>query len=568
MSAVLDQKPDYAQLWGERPRVGSAVYIPPNLLAPSKTNPRKHFDAAKMAELVESVKKHGILQPILARGIDGAINGRPQYEIVAGERRWRAAVTAKLAAIPTIVKPMTDFEVLELQLIENMQRDDLTPMEEANGYRALMRKPNEQQGFATAEELGARIGKSKGYVYARMKLCDLVAEGRKALEDGKLSASTALLIARLPAHQQPAATKLIVQGWGGEPATFRDAKEAIERDFMLTLGSALFKITDETLLAGVGSCKACPKRTGSDPDLFGDVKNADVCTDPPCFQKKKEAHQLRLVEIAKEEGREVIAGAAAKKLQPYAHGEIKDYVKLDDAAYRLGNIQGGGYEKTIGQVLGKTKPAITLFEDPHTKELVEVVKRDDVVKLLKEKGVIRAPQKTQRSDAEVKREAKAKAENAWRMAVAQQAIAAVVDPQFDAVGVSGWLIPETACAMWCRLETEVEKRAEKLLGWEHIDVGYNGDGPGVKKLEERVGNLTSAQLDQMLVAMAIAGQTHVSTYHTPTAPTRLLRVAIGLGINVDQVKRELAGAAKAKAKKAPAKKAPAKKPVAKKGAKS
>lgn len=559
MSAVLEDKATAA-----RAAIDGAVWIPCTLCQPSKSHMqtlrRGHFDSKKLAELSASVAKVGVLQPILVRVIAAAKVGAPLYEIVAGERRWRASINAKLPAIPTIVKALSDFEVLELQVIENVQRDDLTPLEEAEGFRGLMRAPNGLTGFATVDELAARLGKSKGYVYARLKLCDLVPAAREALVTEQITASTALLIARLPSHQQPEATKKILQGWGGEPATFRQARDLLERDFMLKLGSAIFKITDETLVPAAGSCKACGKRTGANPDLFDDIKSGDVCTDPPCFAKKLDAHRLRLVEIAKDKGQEVITGAAAKG---------GDFIRLEDSGYNLSSkLATASYGKTVGQLLGKDKPSVLLLEDPHTKALVEVVRRSDALKVVKEKGLVQA--KTGGvSDFEAKRNAKAKAENAWRQAVAERAIAAIVSSQYDDADVHAWLMPEAACAMWCRLENEVEKRAEKLLGWEHIDIGYNGNSPAaVKKLEQRVAKLTSAQLDQMFVAMTIAAQAHVSQYDIPREPSRLLRVAIGLGINAEAIKRELAGAAKAKAKKAPAKKAPAKKAAAKKGAKS
>lgn len=548
-----------AQINIQRSAIDGAVLIPYNLLAPSKTNPRKHFDPKTLAELAESVKKHGVLQPILVRDIEGAKVGQPLYEVVAGERRWRASGLAKLEFVPAIVRTMSDFEVLELQVIENLQRDDLHPLEEAEGYQALMQL-HKGLHYANVDELAARIGKSRSYVFGRMKLCALIEPAKKAFLDGQIVASTALLIARMPAAVQVDATKKILQGWGGEPASYRQARELLEREFMLKLGSAPFKITDASLVPAAGSCKDCPKRSGANPDLFDDIKSGDVCTDPPCFAAKKGAHQARLIAAAKEEGREVLTGAAARS---------DKYVALEDAGYRLGHNIAAGHDKNIGQLLGKNKPAIALLEDPHTKELIEVVRRDEAIKVLKDKGIIKPPATQRRNPAEEKREAAVKADNAWRAVVAERAVAAIVSSQYDDVDVHAWLMPEAACAMWCRLESDVEKRAEKLLGWEHIDVGYNGDGPGVAKIEERVGKLTAAQLDQMLIAMSIAAQLHTSGWNTPKPPQRLLRVAKGLGINVDQVKAELRAAVKAKAAKKPvAKKAGAKPAAAKKKAAS
>src|SRR5258708_3160549 len=103
------------------------------LLKPSPTNPRQHFDPVKLAELAATVKEHGVLLPLLIRKFKGT---RGQFEIVAGERRYRAATIAEVKTVPAIERELTDEQVIEIQLIENIQRDDLTALEQARGYRA------------------------------------------------------------------------------------------------------------------------------------------------------------------------------------------------------------------------------------------------------------------------------------------------------------------------------------------------------------------------------------------------------------------------------------------------
>lgn len=158
-----------------RPIIHGAVWIAATLLSPSPTNPRKAFAEAGIEELATSLRTHGQISPILARpnpAFTGS-NGRTPWEIVAGERRWRAAQRAGMAELMTIVRDMTDFEVLEVQIVENLQRTDLHPLEEAAGYAALLRQPGDEQGYANADDLAARLGKSRSYVYQRLKLCDL-----------------------------------------------------------------------------------------------------------------------------------------------------------------------------------------------------------------------------------------------------------------------------------------------------------------------------------------------------------------------------------------------------------
>jgi ParB/RepB/Spo0J family partition protein len=158
----------------------------------SKSNPRKTFDAAKLTELAASVKEHGVLQPILVRP-----NGKAgTYELVAGERRFRAAQEAGLTEIPALVRELTDTQVLEIQVIENLQRDDLHPLEEADGYRQLMAKKYD------VARIAERIGRSVKYVYDRMKLAGLVDEARKIFLDGKITAGHAILLARLKPEDQ------------------------------------------------------------------------------------------------------------------------------------------------------------------------------------------------------------------------------------------------------------------------------------------------------------------------------------------------------------------------------
>jgi ParB/RepB/Spo0J family partition protein len=158
-----------------------------------KLNPRKHFDAKAMQELTDSVKAQGVVQAIVVRP-----NGKPgTYEIVAGERRWRAAKAAGLAEIPATIRELTDAQALELAVIENNQRENLHPLEEAEGYEALLKQKHANLSKYTVEDLMAKIGRSKSYVYQRLKLLDLCEEARKAYYAGKLDYSKAVLIARI-----------------------------------------------------------------------------------------------------------------------------------------------------------------------------------------------------------------------------------------------------------------------------------------------------------------------------------------------------------------------------------
>ncbi len=170
-------------------------------LAPGGTNPRRSFDKVALEELTASVREHGVLQPVLVRpwppgkklpkGIDAA-----QWEIVAGERRWRAAKAAGLEEIPALVRELTDTEVLEIQVVENLQRTDLHPLEEAEGYRRLVAADYDVAMIAE------KIGRSARYVYDRLALLSLTKDAQKAFLAGEFTPGHAVILARLSPEDQ------------------------------------------------------------------------------------------------------------------------------------------------------------------------------------------------------------------------------------------------------------------------------------------------------------------------------------------------------------------------------
>lgn len=149
-------------------------------IKPNERQPRKAFDEEKIKELASSIKEHGIIQPVILRKIKSG------YELVAGERRWRAARLAGVKKIPAVVKDLTDAEVMQIALIENLQREDLTPLEEAMAYKRLM----EEFGM-TQEELASRIGKSRSQIANMVRLLSLEEEIQVMINQGKITAGHA-----------------------------------------------------------------------------------------------------------------------------------------------------------------------------------------------------------------------------------------------------------------------------------------------------------------------------------------------------------------------------------------
>ena len=166
--------------------------LPIEQLKPSRFQPRRHFDAENLESLTDSVREKGILQPILVRRDPSEPN---RYEILAGERRWRAAQAAQLHEIPVIIREMDDRGASEIALIENIQRQDLNAVEEGEGYRRLI----EEFGH-TQEELGRALGKSRSHIANTMRLLSLPEEVKAMIAEGKLSAghARALVVARDP----------------------------------------------------------------------------------------------------------------------------------------------------------------------------------------------------------------------------------------------------------------------------------------------------------------------------------------------------------------------------------
>ncbi len=150
-------------------------------IEPNKDQPRVHFDENALQELAESIQTHGLLQPIVVRPMLGGT-----YQIVAGERRWRACRIAGLTSVPVIVKELDDKQTMELALIENLQRRDLNPVEEANGYSRLLKEFS-----LTQDEVAERVGKSRSAVTNALRLLNLPEDMLNALAEGKISSGHA-----------------------------------------------------------------------------------------------------------------------------------------------------------------------------------------------------------------------------------------------------------------------------------------------------------------------------------------------------------------------------------------
>jgi ParB/RepB/Spo0J family partition protein len=542
--------------------------IPLDLIVTSHTNPRRTFDDVKLAELVESVRFAGVVQPILVRPIphqrlaDTAFATdasqllldkwehkprklpRPVYEIIAGERRYRASILAGTHTIPAMIRAMDDQHVLELQLVENLQRDDLHPLEEAEGYQRLC----DATGIKK-EEIGAKIGKSRAYVYQRLHLLKLGNEAREAFRAGKLETTKATLLASVADTklQLKALKEVTAENWSGRTMSFREFSLWLEQNVMLKLDHAPFDIKDATLDEAAGACGTCPQRTGVDRDIFAAFDSPDMCTNAKCYGNKATVSLARVKEAAAAKGMKVIAGVEAKKLKPNSYSsQIAGYTRLDE------KIEGGG---TVAKALGKDAPVPTIFVDPHTHEQIKVIPSEVVGDLLKTKGVQAAS--VQRTDSMKEHEAaqrKAKLdrqiEDTWRAKAALQIVNQVRAGAVKALGAPILRLVLQQMLQIMRDSYEFAEQAEALLPlWGLPPCGENDDPS--EPVCRHVQAAPDEELGPMLFGLLLSDEVS-NQYRAEKKTPVITQLAAEAGVDAEaiarEVKAEIKAAEKAKAR--------------------
>lgn len=278
---------------------GAAVFrmIPLKDIAPSPTNTRQHCDEKGIESLAESIRQNGVWQPILVREIKPARANGAKYQIVFGERRWRASRQAGLKEIPARVKAMNDEEALGAQIVENLQREDVHPLDEADGFLRL----REEMKFSV-RDIAQRVAKDVRHVARRLAPTSLIEEAREDFRKERITLAHALEICRLAPEIQPDAlaacyeTKSVfnrkANTYEYEPDKTRPARHVrhlldwLAQNVHLNLQKAPFKPDDARLREDGLTCLDCPQRSGFNKTLFADFKNAETCLNPICFQAK------------------------------------------------------------------------------------------------------------------------------------------------------------------------------------------------------------------------------------------------------------------------------------------
>lgn len=371
--------------------------VPLTAIVTSPTNPRKSFDQDKLNELASTIKASGVHTPILLRYLPPArlqetFTDRkkgaklPEYEIVAGERRYRASIIAGVATIPALIRAMSDQQALEVQMIENLQRDDLSELEEADGYQQLCELTN-----ISKEAIAEKIGRSRRYVYDRLRLLKLQPLARTALAGGKISATAALAIATVhdgDLQAKALAHAMDVDYQGDHPST-RDLQRWMRQNVMLDLSKATFDIRLATLSPHAGACTTCPKRTGADPDLFAETQGPDMCCDAPCYHLKAEAASQATIAVYKAQGFKIIDADEAAKLHRY-NDHFTGYSQVSQTR----EDTSSGKPATLLDLLGKKGQAavgLVAIEHPKTKAVGAYVDTDKAEAWLEANGLLAAP---------------------------------------------------------------------------------------------------------------------------------------------------------------------------------
>lgn len=260
-------------------------------ILPDPNQPRKVIDQEALNELAESIKKHGVLQPIMVQpDADG-------YKIVFGERRFRAAQLAGLSTIPAVItKELTPDETLEIQVLENLQRKDINVMEESDAFHRLLTKK-----IATAKQLASKLGVSVKYVYDRLALQSCILEVKEKIRAGVFTIGIGKKFARLALNDQ---RELFEEAENSEHEI--DLEWYIKNQFSKNLNKAPFDTEDEGLNPGAGSCTTCQKRSGCNKLLFDDIVEESICFDSSCYKEKVEAHVDKVVRDLELQGATVV----------------------------------------------------------------------------------------------------------------------------------------------------------------------------------------------------------------------------------------------------------------------
>ena len=302
---------------------------------PDPMQPRKTFNETSLKELSESIKKHGVLQPIAVR------KSGSDYVIVMGERRYRASKLAGMKTIPCIVREYKSNDILEIQIIENLQRQDVEPTEEADAIAYLSEK-------YSATEISKRLGRSDNFIRQRLKLAGLIEGFKVFVRNGEMTISLGVGVSLFESEEQQMMLETM-----GEDFSAHHINRMI-KDQTYDLENAPFDVTDGELIAKAGACNVCPFNASNQGNLFGDGKM--VCTKSACYETKKSKSFLNLIEKSKKEKILLIP-------------EIRKYWAEDEKnQFIISQLENGGLKVYL-------LDDVEIIEKP-TKPTIEAIKKE------------------------------------------------------------------------------------------------------------------------------------------------------------------------------------------------
>lgn len=437
------------------PAAGEFKFIPYSLVRPDPNQPRKTFDLNKLHELADSIRTQGIVSPLVVRLVPAKYSIRepelhekrwlkvsasnpddyvgfdskeaalrsagsdldPFYQIIFGERRWRAAGICELKEVPAIVRELTEKDKFILQFIENHQRENLSALEEAAALKLQIEQRRETKPSFSPEDLAVDLGMSRASLYERLKLTRLHGPVREALLAGKISTSVAGEVAKLPnpKSQEKLLKEITNENAWEYPYSVRDVQKVIDADYVKQLGAADFDVKKADYFPGglpasseinPGPCTECPLRSGNMLDQFPELKaRPNVCTNTVCFKAKSDAAwKIKQTECELE-------GISTISAKEYENNSDK-YVTADKTCYEAPGANG---YKSWGTLMGKKKPKPVLVNTEDG--IKELFPKEDALFAAKQNGVKFGSGGSGRSAADKAKEKK----NKLMKLVAQQA---------------------------------------------------------------------------------------------------------------------------------------------------
>lgn len=380
-----------------------------------------------------------------------ALAAQPLHEIIAGVRRWTAARKGELATVPVQVKLLNDQQAREARLKENLQREALSALDEARQYQDALDTGAYGRGATGVVALSASVGKSRSHVYARLRLLQLGEAVKAAFLAGKIPHTVAELLATLPGEAlQAKALKRVLENGpyaydddddfeeapakGGrktaeqlhreldaketsrrEPMSYRAVKGMLNSDFRLDLKEdARWKLDDATLLPAAGACLTCPKRSGTNPGAFPEIKNPNLCTDPDCFGAKRAVADAAELKSHVDRGHKIMTPDERKKAFASDYGHGGGWMTASDYVYGLKT----GYFKTAKELLGKSMPAPTYAVDQNG-QVRAFYRKSEIEQIARDKGLLAPKAKEEKQKAPAKETPEEKTKREAKEAVAQ-----------------------------------------------------------------------------------------------------------------------------------------------------